>query len=486
MIDVCLLLEGSYPYVAGGVSTWVHQLISAMKDVRFGIVYITPHSDPTRVFKYELPQNVIFMKEVCLHDYALDVEAARRPKTADFNVLADYYEAVMQGKYDGFEKVVPLFQGKNSCFDFNSFFSSKRIWNEMTRYYQRYASDMSFVDYFWTWRGTQLPLLQVLMSEVPRASIVHSISTGYAGLMGAISKIVYGNDFYLTEHGIYTHERMLEIAQATWIYERERMGYRAESQLSVFKQWWLGYFKAMGQLTYRYADRIFTLYEGNRVREILEGAAPEKITVIPNGIDMTHYESIVREKRKVPQIGFVGRVVRIKDAKTFIHAARLVLERVPDAEFYILGPTDEEEDYAVECQMMIEANQLESKIKMMGRVSTKEYYQFLDMVVLTSISEAQPYVILEAGAVGIPVVASDVGACREMLEGGDLENIAIGPGGLVTEVSNAESTADAIVRLLTDHVLYQRCSEAARIRIRRYYNQDDLLSRYLNCYEQRI
>ncbi len=51
MLDICLLLEGTYPYVSGGVSTWVHQLIEGMKDVRFGIVFIAPHSDPTREMK---------------------------------------------------------------------------------------------------------------------------------------------------------------------------------------------------------------------------------------------------------------------------------------------------------------------------------------------------------------------------------------------------------------------------------------------------
>jgi glycosyltransferase involved in cell wall biosynthesis len=262
------------------------------------------------------------------------------------------------------------------------------------------------------------------------------------------------------------------------------MGYRADRDLSVFKKWWLGIFKAMSTLTYNYADRIFTLYEGNRIREMLDGAPSEKITIIPNGIDTATFSALSHEQRSVPQIGFVGRVVAIKDTKTFIQAARLVLDRITDADFYIVGPVNEEEDYVEECKMLIEALHLEHKVKLVGRADVKDYYQFLDLVVLTSISEAQPYVILEAGAVGIPCVASDVGACREMLEGRGPEDAAIGQSGLVTEVSSPESTADAIVSLLTDKGFYRRCGDAARIRVQRYYNQDDLLSRYLNSYEQ--
>lgn len=484
MIDVCLLLEGTYPYVAGGVSTWVHQLISAMKDIRFGIVYIAAQSDPTRTPKYELPRNVIYLTEVCLHDYALQDRANRRPREKDFETLTTFYDRVVSHQNGDLKSLIPLFRGEHRCFDFDSFFTSRRIWQEVERYYDRFAGGLSFLDFFWTWRGTQLPLVQVMMAELPRAQVYHAISTGYAGLLGVLAKLQYGEKFFLTEHGIYTHERMLEIAQASWIYEREKMGYRAERELSLFKKWWLGIFQVMSHLTYTYADRIFTLYEGNRIRETLEGADPKKITIIPNGIDVPAFEAIPREKKPTPQIGYVGRVVTIKDAKTFIQAARMVLDHVQDAQFYILGPVDEEEDYVEECKMLVETLHLEGNIRFLGSVDVKEYYKFLDLVVLTSISEAQPYVILEAGAAGIPVVASDVGACREMLEGRGVEDSAIGKSGLVTEVSNPESTADAIMKLLTEPVLYRRCADASRIRVRRYYNQDDLLSRYLNVYEQ--
>lgn len=484
MMDVCLLLEGTYPYVSGGVATWVHQLIDSMKDIRFGVVHIAAHSDPTRTLKYQLPKNVVYLSDVYLHDYDLQKKAQRRLRSQDVEALKQFFDGAAAGDFKKFSEIVPLFQGERSCFDFESFFSSRLVWDALVSYYDRFASDQSFLDFFWTWRGTHLPLIQVMLGDLPRAKIYHAVSTGYAGLLGALAKQQFGKKFYLTEHGIYTHERMLEIAQATWIYERERAGYRAQSDLSLFKRWWLGIFAAMSSIAYLYSDRIFTLYEGNRIREILDGADSDKITIIPNGIDVETLGKLPRERRSAPHIGFVGRVVGIKDPKTFIQAARLILDDVPDATFYILGPTDEEEDYVEECKMLIEALHLEGRVKLMGRVDVKEYYSFLDVVVLTSISEAQPYVILEGGVMGIPMVATDVGACREMLEGRGVEDAAIGWSGLVTEVSNPRSTADAVIQLLTDKVLYERCSEAARVRVRRYYNQNDLLSRYLNLYEQ--
>jgi glycosyltransferase involved in cell wall biosynthesis len=121
-----------------------------------------------------------------------------------------------------------------------------------------------------------------------------------------------------------------------------------------------------------------------------------------------------------------------------------------------------------------------------GRQDIKEYYKFLDVVVLTSVSEAQPYVILEANIVGIPVVATDVGACREMLEGRTLEDTRLGPSGLITEVTNASATADAILKLITNDELSKAYGKSGIERVKSYYDQDDLLSRYLNVYEKNL
>jgi len=486
MIDVCLLLEGSYPYVAGGVSTWVHELITTMKDIRFGIVYIAPNSDPTRKLKYDLPNNVIYFRDVFLHDYDLQPYRAREPKPKDYVLLKKFCEELFQGKCDRFEEVIHLFRGEKCALDLQTYFSAPEIWDLLKYFYKRYGEEMSFIDFFWTWRGTQLPLLQVLHGALPRAKIYHSISAGYAGLMGAIAKVIYGEKYFLTEHGIYTHERLLEISQASWIYEKEKKNFRADRELSILKRWWIGMFDVMSMLTYKYADRIFTLFEGNRIREIVAGADPKKISIIPNGINLEDYGKIAIQKKETPQIGFIGRVVTIKDVKTYIFAAKLVLEKIPNAEFHIVGPTEEEEEYYHECQRLVEGMRLEDKITFTGRTDSKQYYQFLDLIVLTSLSEAQPYVVLEANACGIPVVATDVGACREMLEGKDPLDQSLGKSGLITEVSHPEQTAAGIIKLLKDKKLYEAAAQSGKMRVKKYYDVDDLRSRYLNIYEQNL
>ncbi|HIP53806.1 MAG TPA: glycosyltransferase, partial [Chromatiales bacterium] len=118
-----------------------------------------------------------------------------------------------------------------------------------------------------------------------------------------------------------------------------------------------------------------------------------------------------------------------------------------------------------------------------GRVDLKEWLGRIDLIVLTSISEGQPLVILEAGAAGIPCVATDVGACREMIEGDGRENPPLGSGGAVVPLSNPSSTARAIIRLLSDPSVLEQCGQVMQERVRRYYNKEDLIRTYQHLYE---
>ena len=104
------------------------------------------------------------------------------------------------------------------------------------------------------------------------------------------------------------------------------------------------------------------------------------------------------------------------------------------------------------------------------------------MVVLTSFSEGQPLVILEAYARGVPVIATDVGACREMIEGRDAADRALGPSGFVTRVAAPKETAAALVRLARDPALRRRLGAAGFRRVSAYYQRRDMLASYRALY----
>ena len=121
-------------------------------------------------------------------------------------------------------------------------------------------------------------------------------------------------------------------------------------------------------------------------------------------------------------------------------------------------------------------------IRFEGTLPVERVYPEIDVLVLTSFSEGQPLVILEAGAAGIPVVASDVGACRELLEGRSDEDRAIGPSGIVTRLAAPEETAAAIAGLARDPEKRRLMGAAGRRRVSTFYRKSATVSTYLSLY----
>lgn len=99
-----------------------------------------------------------------------------------------------------------------------------------------------------------------------------------------------------------------------------------------------------------------------------------------------------------------------------IQAFDFAKKRVKNLKLWIMGPADEDVKYAQECYDLVES--LGTKdIEFTGRVNVKDYLGKMDFTLLTSISEGQPLTILESYAAHKPVIATDVGNCRELIYG---------------------------------------------------------------------
>ncbi len=68
MADVCLLLEGTWPYVRGGVSSWIHQMLLGLPDVTFSVLFIGGQRTAYSRRNYDIPPNVVYIKEVFLEE----------------------------------------------------------------------------------------------------------------------------------------------------------------------------------------------------------------------------------------------------------------------------------------------------------------------------------------------------------------------------------------------------------------------------------
>jgi len=482
--DVCLILEGSYPFVSGGVSSWTHDLIHAQKDRSFHLWVLVPRDEELRI-RYELPKNVTGMTRVVLGDLPRGRLSARNSERFWEEAGGRLSAFLRKG---GIDRMLDLIQAMTSYrrdLGSETLLESRPAWNFLLGEYLERFPDNSFLDYFWTWRSMIGSFFSVMLCPMPRADLYHPVSTGYAGLLASRAHLETGRPVILTEHGIYTNERRIEIAMANWIYEVPREGLGIDHSRMGLKELWIEAFAGYSRTCYEACSEIVTLYEGNQKLQIEEGADPKKLRIIPNGIDFERFYSLVPERgSQPPTVALIGRVVPIKDVKTFIRAGAILRKTIPDLRILILGPTEEDPGYFQECREMVELLNLENSLEFTGKVRLDDYLPRIDVMALTSISEAQPLVILEAGAAGIPVVATDVGACRELILGSSHEVPPLGPGGAVTSLANPEETAGEIGRLLTNRRWYERCSRALKTRVERYYSKADLDQTYNQLYEE--
>jgi glycosyltransferase involved in cell wall biosynthesis len=367
------------------------------------------------------------------------------------------------------------------------FLLSEASWNSICADYQRFCTDSSFLDYFWTVRIMHAPIFKLaeVARSLPPSRVYHSVSTGYAGLLGTLLRYRTHRPFIITEHGIYTKERKIDLAQAEWIKEssdEQRGGLRGG--VGYIRNLWIRFFEGIGRLSYAAADPIISLYDGNRLRQIKDGADAERTQIIPNGIDLERF-ALLRPKRPQtipPVLGLIGRVVPIKDIKTFIRAMRGVCNRMPEAEGWVVGPTEEDPAYARECEDLVTSLGLVGRVKFLGFQKVDDILPKLGLMVLTSISEAQPLVMLEGYASGVPAVATDVGSCREIIEGASAEDRALGSAGAVVSIANPDATAQAAVALLKDPVRWHSAQQAGIQRVERFYTQRSMLANYRRTY----
>ena len=492
-VDVLLLLEGTFPFVAGGVSSWVNQIIRGFPEIRFGAVFMGSRPEDYGDIRYALPDNLVHLDVVYL--FEPQDNPPIRPVKAPANTMPmvervhESFETDMKqpGCAHMFAELMDE-AGPDGAISHDVFLYSKASWDYVKKSYRRKSTDPSFVDYFWTIRNIHTPFwrLRELALRCPQARIYHSISTGYAGILGVLLKHRNKRPFMLSEHGLYVKERKIDLYQAQWLKDNRSVFERDPSRVSYFRQLWIRFFEHLGYVTYQAADDIVALYEANRQRQLQDGAPPERSSNIPNGIDVDRFAPLrlLRSAVPPPVLCLIGRVVPIKDIKTFIRSMRTVVNLLPAAEGWIAGPEDESPEYARECRELVSQLGLDDKVKFLGFQKLTELLPKVGLVVLSSISEALPLVILEGYAAGIPTLSTDVGSCRQLVYGLPGEDQALGVAGRVVRIADPEALAHAALELLTDHDEWQSASRAAIQRVEKYYSQSIMFDRYRALYDK--
>jgi glycosyltransferase involved in cell wall biosynthesis len=183
--------------------------------------------------------------------------------------------------------------------------------------------------------------------------------------------------------------------------------------------------------------------------------SPRRIRHLGNGIDVRRFDRDTLDRRRlrhkraglglppgVPLVGFVGRLVAEKGVREFLAAAQLIRARAPDCRFLLIGPVDREKADALTSAVAREYGVHEACHFLGMRQDLPELYALMDVFVLPSHREGFPRVLMEASAMGVPCVATDIRGCREVVEHRR--------SGLLVPPRDAGALARAVVSLLAD------------------------------------
>lgn len=462
---ICVVAEGCYPYVVGGVSSWIHSLIQSFPNQEFVILAIVANRSQRGKFVYELPENVTEVHEVYLED--VDWYHGKKKKISLKKKEYQALSSLILNQEINWDVLFQLFQEKD--FSIDALLMGPDFLNITMECYERKYSQIVFSDFLWTLRSIYLPLFLTLKSGIPSADVYHCVATGYAGILGSMAKYKYGCKFLISEHGIYTREREEELIKAKWVQ-------------GIYKNIWIDQFKKMSRAAYERADLVTSLYAHARQLQIELGCPESKTMITPNGIKTEHLENLPgkqEEDEGFVNIGAVLRVTPIKDVKTMIQAFAFAKEKQSNLKLWIMGPCEEDKEYAEECFALVDTLQVKDVI-FTGRINIKDYLGRMDVTILTSISEGQPLTILESYAAHKPVIATDVGNCRGLIYG---EGDDFGEAGILTHIMNVEEIAHAMVEMAVNPQMRITMGENGYRRLMSKYRIQDMKETYRKIYK---
>ncbi len=284
-----------------------------------------------------------------------------------------------------------------------------------------------------------LDIRRVLRDFRPRVLHVHTPIAAFlgrlAGRLERVPLVVY------TAHGFYHHEGMPFLKRKFF-----------ESLESFALRHW--------------TDLLFTV---SREDAAWAEGKVKRLVWIGEGVDL---RDLVPKKRfsKEVTVLVASRVVREKGLFELVEASKVVLEEFPDALFVLAGDGPD----MLELKRFAESLGVAERWRFLGwRDDVPELMAAAQLFVLPSWREGMPRSILEAMAMGLPVVATDIRGCRE--------EVVHGETGLLVPPKNPEALAEAILKILKDPELAERMGEAGRQRVEELFDERKVIKRQIEA-----
>ena len=233
--------------------------------------------------------------------------------------------------------------------------------------------------------------------------------------------------------------------------------------------------KALYRFAFRFPRQVWFLNRDDQTAFVESRllAHPERARLLHGeGVDLNHFAYTPPRQKQNFTFVLIGRLLWDKGVGEYVEAARILRERHPTARFQLLGPAGVDNPSAVTLDTL-QAWQREGLVEYLGEAhDVREHIANADCVVLPSYREGVPRTLMEASAMGRPIVATDVPGCREV--------VADGITGFLCEAKSAASLADklqAMMALTPDE--RRAMGERGRAKVAAEFDETTVIARYL-------
>jgi polysaccharide biosynthesis protein PelF len=510
-VDVAIVMESTYPYLKGGVSAVVHDIVTTNPEITYGIIHITWDSAAPSTDLYGVPDNVLWVHPVYLSMQehrasfmsltpgALGMNGRERRALAER--LFDALHAITRGDMEPMWNLYD--EGMNPRtrrYPIWALLGSREFLHTLQLRWD--ALGLSLSETFWLMREFFSLSYALLADDIPRANVYHAHTTGYASLMSAAASRQHKARFLLTEHNLYVRDTVNTLIGRNMALRVRRNDWR-EFDVTPHQRAWMAWWIEMGRFCYPSAHHITYLYP-DAVDEARELGAPlrdDVISIVPNGMVVRKFddayrqrldalEQVIRDDKRTWRFAYIARVVPIKGLLEFIDSARLLRDRgFTNWTLDILGPTDHvEAGYLQQCLTKIEKFGLQEQFFFRGTVNVPAVIGDFDLLVLPSFNEGQPMVVLEAMTAAVPTVGTEVGGMRQLI--GDRLVHHTGRSwdacGLLVDPSDVVGgMADAIQDLMANLEDYEYLARNARGRVEDFFQLHEAMALYYRLYRAR-
>lgn len=242
----------------------------------------------------------------------------------------------------------------------------------------------------------------------------------------------------------------------------------------------------MCRLVMKFAKRVVVLSRSQAERPIRLGANPEKIVVIPSGVDCSFFSPKSSEAIKGAQeirdalglgdtiiIGYVGRLVPVKGLNYLLLAMKEVQEEFPNAHLLVLG------DGLQKVELERTARKLGLGASFVGwKRTTLPFLAAFDIFVLPSLQEGLSHSLLEAMAMEKPVIATNVG--------GNKDTVINGKNGFLVPTHNPKLLASSIKKLIKDDELRRNMGTFNRRTVEKNFTWEKTISKFEDLYRSSL